>query len=351
MAELTIPCMLMRGGTSKGPYLRLTDMPEDREQLAELLMKIMGAGHELQIDGLGGGNSLTSKVAMVGPSRTSDADVEYLFAQVGIVNRTVDFSPNCGNMLAGVAPFAIESGLVYATEGKTTVRIKNLNTNKVINSTVQTPNRRVEYGGDFVISGTNTPGAPIELTFLDVAGSKTGKLFPTGQKVDEIDGIQVTCIDAATPVMIVDASSLGKTGHEAPSEFDADEIFMQRLESLRRKAGALMGMGDVSNMVIPKPILVSPPQTQGVICARYFVPDRCHKALAVTGSIAIVNALCNEGTVAQQLVQSEQGRVDFKLEHPTGFIDLTANWQNDEVQSVSLVRTAKPIFSGLVYLN
>ncbi|RDL44289.1 4-oxalomesaconate tautomerase [Marinomonas piezotolerans] len=351
MGELTIPCMLMRGGTSRGPYLRLTDMPENRDQLAELLIKIMGSGHELQIDGLGGGNSLTSKVAMVGPSRTADADVEYLFAQVGIADKTVDFSPNCGNMLAGVAPFAVESGLVYANEGKTTVRIRNLNTNKLIHSTVLTPNKRVEYKGDVMISGANSPGAPIELTFLDVAGSKTGKLFPTGQKVDVIDGIPVTCIDAATPVMIVDASSLGKTGHEAPKDLDADDIFMQRLEALRRKAGLLMGMGDVSEKVIPKPILVSPPQTQGVICARYFVPNRCHKALAVTGSIAIVNALCNEGTLAQELVQAELGATAFKLEHPTGFIDLTANWQNGEVQSVSLVRTAKPIFSGLVYLN
>lgn len=351
MAELKIPCMLMRGGTSKGPYLRLTDLPEDRDELAQLLMKIMGSGHELQIDGLGGGNSLSSKVAMVGPSRTPDADVEYLFAQVGVLNQSVDFSPNCGNMLAGVGPFAIETGLVYPSEGKTTVRIKNLNTNKIIHATVQTPNRRVQYAGDFIISGTNTPGAPIELTFLDVAGSKTGKLFPTGNVVDVIDDIKVTCIDAATPVMLVNAASLGKTGHEAPHEFDADSDFMERLEGLRRKAGHLMGMGDVSNMVIPKPILISPPQSEGVICARYFVPDRCHKALAVTGSIAIVNALCIEGTIAQELVQTTPNRVDFKLEHPTGFIDLTANWVNGEVQSVSLVRTAKPIFSGLVYLN
>lgn len=351
MAEQTIPCMLMRGGTSKGPYLRLTDMPDDRDQLAELLMKIMGAGHELQIDGLGGGNSLTSKVALVGPSRSQDADVEYLFAQVGTTKKSVDFSPNCGNMLAGVAPFAIESGLVYAQDGKTTVRIKNLNTNKVIHSTVHTPGKRVQYQGDVTISGTNSAGSPIELTFLDVAGAKTGKLFPTGNVKDVIDGVSVTCIDAATPVMVIHGDSLGKTGHETPSELDADEIFMQRLEELRRKAGLLMGMGDVSNMVIPKPILVSVPKEEGIICARYFVPDRCHKALAVTGSIAIVNALCIQGTVAQEVVNCALGTSEFKLEHPTGYIDLTANWLDGQVQSVSLVRTAKPIFSGLVYIN
>lgn len=351
MAERTIPCMLMRGGTSKGPYLRLTDMPENRDQLAQLLMQIMGAGHELQIDGLGGGNSLTSKVALVGPSRSDDADVEYLFAQVGTINKSVDFAPNCGNMLAGVAPFAIESGLVYAQDGKTLVRIKNLNTNKVIHSTVCTPNKKVQYQGDVIISGTNSAGSPIELTFLDVAGSKTGMLFPTNQRQDVIDGIAVTCIDAATPVVILHAESLGKSGYERPAELDVDEIFMQRLESLRRKAGLLMGLGDVSNMVIPKPILVAKPREGGIICARYFVPDRCHKALAVTGSIAIVNALCTPGTVAQELVQCDAETSMFKLEHPTGYIDLTANWHEGLVQSVSLVRTAKPIFSGLVYLN
>lgn len=351
MAELTIPCMLMRGGTSKGPYLRLTDMPDDRNQLADLLNKIMGSGHELQIDGLGGGNSLTSKVAMVGPSKSPDADVDYLFAQVGIASKSVDFGPNCGNMLAGVAPFAIESGLVYAQQGKTTVRIRNLNTNKVIHSTVLTPNGKVEYHGDVMISGASVSGAPIELTFLDVAGSKTGQLFPTGSIVDLIDGIEVTCIDAATPVVIILAESFGKSGYEMPSELDNDSVFLARLEQLRRKAGELMGMGDVSQMVIPKPILVAQPQADGIVSARYFVPDRCHKALAVTGSIAIVNALCHSGTVAQKLVSSSDALTHFKLEHPTGHIELTAHRLENQVQSVSLIRTAKPIFSGLVYVN
>ncbi|WCN12311.1 4-oxalomesaconate tautomerase [Marinomonas mediterranea] len=351
MSELMIPCVLMRGGTSRGPYLRLTDMPEDRDELAALLLRIMGSGHELQLDGLGGGNSLTSKVAMVGPSRTPDADVEYLFAQVGIETQTVDFAPNCGNMLAGVAPFAIESGLVYADDEKTLVKIKNVNTSKIIHSTVRTPNKKVQYEGEVYISGASFPGSPIELTFLDVAGAKTGKLFPTGKRIDVIDGFELTCIDAATPVVIFSADSFGKTGHESPSELDNDEVFMARLETIRRQAGKLMGMGDVSNLVIPKPILVSKSQSSGTICARYFVPHKCHKALAVTGSIAIVNALCNQGTIAQRLVNCDVGQTSFQIEHPSGFIDLTAQWQESDVKSVSLVRTAKKIFSGLVHIN
>ncbi|BFM47973.1 4-oxalomesaconate tautomerase [Marinomonas sp. THO17] len=350
----TISCMIMRGGTSRGPYLNISDLPEDREACAEVLMKIMGSGHELQLDGIGGSNSLTSKVAMVGPSTHPDADVDYLFAQVGIIEQKVDFSPNCGNMLAGVAPYAIETGLFPAQEGKTTVRIHNLNTGKIIYSTVQTPNRQVEYRGDITISGTNSPGAPIELTFLDVEGAKTGKLLPTGEKTNLIDSVEVTCIDAATPVVIINAADLGKSGHETPAELDEDHEFMSRLENIRLQAGQLMGMGDVSDSVIPKPILLSPANQGGTVCARYFVPHKCHKALAVTGSIAIVTACCLPGTVASKLIGEKANASFFTLEHPSGTIELTAQRKEDEpsaLNSVSLIRTAKKILSGTVYLN
>jgi 2-methylaconitate cis-trans-isomerase PrpF len=350
----TISCIIMRGGTSRGPYLQISDLPQDRSACADVLLKIMGSGHELQLDGIGGGNSLTSKVAMVGTSTHPDADVDYLFAQVGVLDKIVDFSPNCGNMLAGVAPYAIETGLFPANKGTTTVRIHNLNTGKIIHSTVQTPEGKVEYTGDTVISGTNSPGAPIELTFLNVEGAKTGKLLPTGNAVDSIYSTEVTCIDAATPVVLIKASDLGKTGNETPSELDNDTEFMSRLESIRLKAGELMGLGDVSNSVIPKPILLSPANHGGTVNARYFVPHKCHKSLAVTGSIAIVTACCLPGTVAAKLIGNKDSESYFTLEHPSGKIELNAQRKEDNLSalnSVSVIRTARKILSGTVYLN
>ncbi|MGO2236116.1 4-oxalomesaconate tautomerase [Marinomonas sp. UCMA 3892] len=350
----TISCIIMRGGTSRGPYLQISDLPQDRNACADVLLKIMGSGHELQLDGIGGGNSLTSKVAMVGASTHPDADVDYLFAQVGIVDKTVDFAPNCGNMLAGVAPYAIETGLFPASEGTTTVRIHNLNTGKIIHSTVQTPQGKVEYTGNTIISGTNSPGAPIQLTFLNVEGAKTGKLLPTGSALNIIDSIEVTCIDAATPVVLIQASDLGKTGYETPAELDSDIEFMTRLEVIRLQAGELMGMGDVSNSVIPKPILLSPARFDGTINARYFVPHKCHKSLAVTGSIAIVTACCLPGTVASKLIGDKDSESNFTLEHPSGKIELSAQRKEDNLSalnSVSVIRTARKILSGTVYLN
>jgi len=335
-------------------HLQISDLPQDRNACAQVLLKIMGSGHELQLDGIGGGNSLTSKVAMVGASSHPDADVDYLFAQVGVLDKIVDFSPNCGNMLAGVAPYAIETGLFPASQGTTTVRIHNLNTGKIIHSTVQTPQGKVEYTGNTIISGTNSPGAPIQLTFLNVEGAKTGKLLPTGNAVDVINSTEVTCIDAATPVVLIKASDLGKTGNETPSELDNDSEFMSQLESIRLKAGELMGMGDVSNSVIPKPILLSPANHGGTINARYFVPHKCHKSLAVTGSIAIVTACCLPGTVAAKLIGNKDSESYFTLEHPSGKIELNAQRKEDNVSalnSVSVIRTAKKIMTGTVYLN
>ncbi|SBS27618.1 4-oxalomesaconate tautomerase [Marinomonas spartinae] len=350
----TISCMIMRGGTSRGPYLKISDLPKERDACADVLLKIMGSGHELQIDGIGGGNSLTSKVAMVGPSTHPEADVDYLFAQVGILEKKVDFAPNCGNMLAGVAPYAIETGLFPASNDKTTVRIHNLNTGKIIHATVSTPNGKVKYSGNTIIAGTNSPGEPIHLTFIDVEGAKTGKLLPTGNKIDVIDSVPVTCIDAATPVVLIKASDLKKTGYESPSEFDNDVEFMSRLENIRLQAGRLMGLGDVSNSVIPKPILLSPAVHGGTISARYFVPNKCHKALAVTGSIAITTACCTLGTIASELINNDSDDSSFVLEHPSGTIELSVTRKADDssvIESVSLIRTAKRILNGTIYLD
>ncbi|MGL6259562.1 4-oxalomesaconate tautomerase [Vibrio sp. WXL210] len=343
----TLPCVLMRGGTSRGPYFLASDLPQDRDQMADVLMKAMGSGHELQVEGIGGGNSLTSKTAIVGSSDCPDADVDYLFAQVGIEKQNVDFSPNCGNILSGVGPFAIEKGLVKVQGNKTLVRIRNLNTNKIIHANIDTPNNQVNYQGDTYISGVNSPGAPIELSFLDVEGAKTGKLFPTGNTVDKVGNFRISCVDAAIPVMIVEASQFGKTGYESPAELDADSEFTDRLEALRRQAGEMMGLGDVSDKVIPKPVLIAKPQTeQGTICARYYVPNRCHKAIAVTGSIAITMSLCFEGTVSSEMLQLEDQLVNNCIEHPSGFIDLKVAREQGKVSSISLIRTARKIFEG-----
>lgn len=349
MTEQKLPCTLMRGGTSRGPYFLSTDLPQDHDEIAKILVNVMGSGHELQVEGIGGGNSLTSKVAIVGPSDQPDVDVDYLFAQVGIEDRTVDFSPNCGNILSGVGPFAIEKGLVNIQGDITTVKIRNVNTNKIIHANIQTPCGKVKYDGDTYISGVNSPGAPIELNFIGVEGAKTGKLFPTGNTTDQIGEFYVSCVDAAIPVMIVDATQFGKTGYESPAELDADTEFTDKLEALRCQAGEMMGLGDVSDKVIPKPVLIAKPATdRGTICARYYVPKRCHKAIAVTGSIAITMSLCHEGTVSSDLLKLKGKLVDCCIEHPSGFIDLKISREGDKVSSVSLIRTAKKIFEGQV---
>lgn len=275
---LKIPCVLMRGGTSKGPVILASDLPEETEARDAVLLSLMGAGHELEIDGIGGGSPQTSKVAIVSPSDSPDADVDYLFAQVMVNERRVDTTPNCGNMLCAVGPFAIEKGLVKAQSPVTTVRIRNLNTGTLVDAEVQTPDYRVVYEGDTQIDGVPGTAAPIGLTFLNSAGSKTGKLLPTDSVTNVFDGIDVTCIDMAMPMVLIEASALGKTGGESPAELDADATFKARLESLRRQAGEAMGLGDVSNKVIPKPVLLSRARNGGTLQVRYFMPHTCHKS-------------------------------------------------------------------------
>lgn len=352
METRSVPCVLMRGGTSRGPFFLATDLPEAPDARDIALISALGAGHDLQIDGLGGGNALTSKVAIVSRSRRPDADVDYLFAQVKVGEKRVDTSPNCGNMLSGVAPFAIEKGLVRAEAGETRVRIFNVNTGKRIEALVQTPNGQVTYDGTCTIDGVPGAAAPILLTFLDAAGAKTGKLFPSGAMIDVIDGIACTLIDAATPLMIVRASDLGKTGHESPADLDADTLFLARLEALRRQAGARMGLGDVSNLVIPKPVLIAPAAHDGTLAARYFMPHATHKALAVTGAVGIAMACASPGTLANQLVPSAGTRAPIRIEHPSGRLDLSLSQQQPGGPiAASLVRTARKIFEGAVFIR
>ncbi|MCZ8187552.1 MAG: 4-oxalomesaconate tautomerase [Beijerinckiaceae bacterium] len=352
METRAVPCTLMRGGTSRGPFFLASDLPADASARDAALISAMGAGHDLQIDGLGGGNPLTSKVAIVSRSFRPDADIDYLFAQVKIGEQRVDTSPNCGNMLSAVGPFAIERGLVRAQQGETRIRIFNVNTGKRIEAVVQTPNGRVTYDGTCRIDGVPGMAAPVRLTFLDAAGAKTGALFPTGRRTDILDGIPCTLIDAATPMMIVRASHLGKTGYESPADLDADRAFMARLESLRREAGRRMGLGDVGDLVVPKPVLVADPKAGGTLAARYFMPHSAHKALAVTGAVGIATAAAIPGTVANSVAPDAGLDAPIRIEHPSGALDLTlAQSQPGALIEASLVRTARKIFEGSVFVR
>lgn len=352
-----IPCVLMRGGTSRGPFFLSGDLPADRAARDAVLISAMGSGHPLQIDGIGGGNPLTSKVAIVGRSTRADADVDYLFAQVNVERALVDTAPNCGNMLAAVGPFAIEQGLVAATDPETRLTIFNVNTGKRIESIVQTPGGRVDYEGDTAIAGVPGTAAPVRMAFLDAAGSKTGRLLPSGAVLDRIDGTAVTLFDMAVAAMLADAGDFGKTGRETPAAMDADADFMTRLEALRREAGRRMGLGDVSEMVIPKPILLARPAGDATIAARYFMPHACHTAVAITGAVCIASACCTPGTVAHGLARlpraDAQGRRRLVIEHPSGQTPVEIEQDPDTgiVTRAMVIRTARRLFDGFVHVR
>jgi 2-methylaconitate cis-trans-isomerase PrpF len=350
MTTRAIPCVLMRGGTSRGPYFLASDLPSDPAERDEVLLQAMGTGHDLQIDGIGGGHPLTSKVAIVSPSKMPGADVDYLFAQVNVHERLVDTSPNCGNMLAGVGPFALEAGIVPAKDGISIVHIYNVNTKKLIEARIQTPRGRVEYEGDVAIDGVPGTAAPIHLAFLDAAGAKTGKLFPTGNPMDVVDGIAMSLVDAAMPIMAVRAADLGKTGYESASEFANDRAFMQRLEGLRLEAGRRMGLGDVRTLVIPKPVLIARPRAGGTLAGRYFMPHSCHNAFAITGAVAVGTAAVTAGTIIAEIAGTPKMPADITIEHPSGRMQVRLE-QGRKTPVAFVVRTARRLFEGNVLVN
>ena len=349
----TIPCVLMRAGTSRGPFFLKDWLPADEAERNEVLIGAIGASDPLQLDGVGGGSTLTSKVAIVSRSMEPGCDVDYLFAQVGVGQRSVDTRPNCGNMLSGVGPFAIEQGLVEAVDGETTVRVFNVNTRSRIDVRVQTPQCRVRYEGDTRIDGVAGTAAAIHLNFLDAWGAVTGSLFPTGQRIDTIGGVEMSCIDAAMPLMIVRAASLGLTGRESPHALDADPRLLDRLEALRRAAGAAMGLGDVSTSVIPKPVIASAGDDADSITSRYFTPRRAHASHAVTGAIGVATAFALPGTVASGGV-ARAGRRNIAVLHPAGRIDVEVEIEGAgaeaRIQSAALVRTARKVMQGDLHL-
>jgi 4-oxalomesaconate tautomerase len=344
----------MRGGTSRGPFFRASDLPPDVATRDRVLLAVMGSPDARQIDGLGGADPLTSKVGIVAPGRTDGVDLEFLFAQVSMREALVDITPNCGNMLAAVVPFAIESGMVSAQRGTTTLRVLTLNTGTLSDIEVQTPDGRMEYSGAARIDGVPGTASPVNISFLDTAGSVCGALFPTGNTIDTFDGVDVTCIDNGMPVVILRAQDLGVSGYETRDELNGNAALKQRIESIRLQAGPAMNLGDVVKKVVPKMCLVAPPRGGGHISTRTFIPHDCHAAVGVLGAVTVATAAVTPGTVANRVAQVPPGaRKEFSVQHPTGefTVTLTMSPANPaEVASASLLRTARLIMRGEVMI-
>ena len=341
----------MRGGTSRGPYIRREDLPDDRETLAKVLAAAVGSGHPLNIDGIGGGAAVTTKVAMLSRSEDEWADVDYFFGQVSVEDQQVDFKPTCGNMLSAVGPAAIEMGLVAVTGETTIVRIRAVNTEARVEAIVCTSEGSVDYDGAAAIDGVPGQAAPILMNFMDVVGSSTGSLLPTGNAIDVIDGIEVTCIDVAMPMVIARAETFGLTGYESCAELDANRLFFDRMESIRIEAGRRMGMGDVSESVTPKFGILAKPKAGGAITARYFMPWTTHPSMAVTGSQCVASCVLTPKTIAMGLGQIPHGNpAVMDIEHPSGKIAVTVDYRNDPdgfaLNSAGLLRTARLLARG-----
>jgi len=349
--QKSIPYMQLRGGSSKGVYFRADDLPARAAARDEVLLSALGRDAR-QIDGLGGAHPLTSKAAIVGRSDAPGVDVDYLFAQVVVGENRVDTTPNCGNILAGVGAFAIESGMVAAADGQTAVCVRMLNSGKLCEVVVQTPGGRVTYHGDARIDGVPGASAPALCNYLDVAGSTCGRLLPSGNAKDTIDGIEVTCIDNGMPVAVLRAADIGKSGYESCAALDADKDFLRRLERLRLRAGRLMGLGDVSGKVVPKMCLVAPPQAHGHVCARAFIPRTCHPAIGVLGAVSVATACILPDSAAAPVAAVPAGNPKvISVEHPSGEFSVTLELNDaGEVAKAGVIRTARLLSKGELYV-
>lgn len=349
MRQTRIPCMLIRGGTSKGAYFLAHDLPGEAALRDRVLLAVMGSPDARQIDGIGGGDSLTSKAALVKPSMRPEADVDYLFAQVLVEEPRVDYGQNCGNILAGVGPFAIERGLVAATGDVTLVRIFMENTGQIAIAQVPTSEGVVCYPGEARIDGVPGYAAPLIVEFEDVAGSSCGALLPTGNVVDLFDGIEVTCVDNGMPMGLIRAEDLGLSGYETPAQLDANTELKARLESIRLQAGPSMNLGEVSQRNVPKMCLIAPPRAGGALCTRTFIPHRCHTSIGVFGAVSIAAACLIDGSVAARLAITKGGDVKrISIEHPTGEFTVEMCLHNGQLTNCGLMRTARLLFDGVV---
>jgi 4-oxalomesaconate tautomerase len=352
--QTEIPFLFLRGGTSRGPYFNAADLPGDRETLAAVLRAVLGSGHPLNIDGIGGGATVTTKVAILSRSDVPGVDVDYLFAQVDPVKPEVDFRPTCGNILSGVGPAAIEMGLVAVQGGVTRVRIRAVNTGALVEAIVQSPGGRVRYDGDQVVDGVPGRAAPVALSFMGIAGTICGAMLPTGRARDVIDGIEVTLIDVAMPLMIARAADFGLRGDETPAEIDANTALLARIEAIRRKAGPMMNLGaDVSGSVTPKVGLISAPLAGGALRARYLTPWACHPSMAVTGGQCLAACAVLPGSVAEGLaVAPVTGPAEMRIEHPMGALEVLLDFAHDgdrvTIKGAGVLRTARLLARGAV---
>jgi 4-oxalomesaconate tautomerase len=351
--------MLMRGGTSRGPFFKAEDLPSDIAARDAILLAAMGSPDRRQIDGLGGAHPLTSKVGIVGRSAVAGVDVEFLFAQVALADAKVDTTPNCGNMLAAVVPFAIETGLLAAQGDTSTFRVLTLNTGMQCDITVQTPDGAMRYDGEARIDGVPGTAAPIYIDFLDTAGSVCSGLLPTGKVRDRVDveglgALEVTCIDNGMPMVLMRAADLGRDGYETVAALNADEVLKARLETIRLKAGHLMGLGDVKDKPYPKMCLVSPARNGGSVNTRCFIPHVCHDAIGVLAAVTVATACVMDGSVAAGQATLPAGvSKKVSVEHPSGefSVDLALDPADPgKVARAALLRTARLIMRGDVQI-
>lgn len=343
-----VRCMWMRGGTSKGGFFLKDDLPANRDTF---LLRVMGSPDVNQIDGMGGADPLTSKVAVVSKSERAGVDVDYLFLQVFVDQAIVTDAQNCGNILAGVGPFAIERGLISATGNETKVTVFMENTRQVAVATVQTPNGEVTYAGDARIDGVPGSHAPIPLEFRDTAGSSCGALLPTGNAVDVINGVSVTLIDNGMPCVVMKAADVGMTGYEDRDSLDANIELKAKIEAIRLIVGPMMNLGDVREKSVPKMMLVAPPQHGGAVTVRSFIPHRAHATVGVLGAVSVATACLIPGSPAAEVAQIAEGpRKLLSVEHPTG--EMSCVLELDEsgaVKSAALLRTARKLMDGAVF--
>lgn len=349
-----VRCMMMRAGTSRGLFFLAEDLPREVEERDDLLLRLMGSPDSRQIDGLGGATSLTSKVAVISKSSSPEADLDYLFLQVGVDEATVSDRQNCGNILAGVAPFAIERGLIQARDGITEVAIRMVNSDSIARAAVSTPGGVVTYAGDVAIAGVPGTASPIDLGFSDTEGSATGALLPTGRLQDHIDGIPVTCLDNGMPVVVVAARSLGLSGYETHAELAADLDLLDRVNELRIAAGHLMGLGDVSTTSVPKTMAVAPPRHGGQVSIRSFIPVQPHASVGVLAAISTATALLLPGAVGHEISTDwPAGTSRIDVEHPSGhlLIDVAVDptVSPPRVERSGVVRTARKLFDGIAF--
>lgn len=354
MQQTAINYMQLRGGSSKGVYFLAEDLPSNEALRNQIILAAIGRD-DSQIDGLGGGDALTSKVAIVSPASREDADVDFLFVQVVVGKNQLDTTPNCGNILAGVGPFAIEAGLVTAGEGKTAVRVHMLNSGKICELELCTPNRQMQYDGDESIDGVPGTAAPVICNYLDVAGSICGALLPSKNLIDEIQGTQVTCIDNGMPVVMIKAQALGLSGSETPQALNNNSSLRAQLERIRIEAGKLMRLGDVTHKAIPKMCLISPAQHGGLINTRTFIPHQCHSSIGVLGAVTVATGCILPGTVASEFVHIPEGQNKrISVEHPSGQFDVSLVVDEKgtlpSITKAGVLRTTRLLSKGTLFV-